>query len=67
MLSKLVLDFAISNGVYFLRGHFVNVYDQILILDQYNNKPSYRIGFNVREEIISSDIDPNLNDNVPRI
>ena len=55
--------FAISNGVYFLRGTFVDVADQILILDQYNNKPSYRIGFNVREEIISSDIDPNLNDN----
>ena len=55
--------FAISNGVYFLRGHFVNVYDEILILDQYNNKPSYRIGFNIREEIISSDVDPSLNDN----
>ena len=55
--------FAISNGVYFLRGHFVNVYDQILILDQYSNKPSYRIGFNVREEVISSDVDPSLNDN----
>ena len=29
--------FALSNGVYFLRGHFVDVSDQILILDQYNN------------------------------
>ena len=52
-----------SNGVYFLRGHFVDVFDQILILDQYNNKPSYRIGLNVIESIVSSDEDPTLTDN----
>ncbi len=55
--------FALSNGVYFLRGYFVDVHDQILILDQYSNRPSYRIGLNVSEELISSDIDPTLNDN----
>ena len=55
--------FALSNGVYFLRGHFVDVSDQILILDQYNNKPSYRIGLNVIESIVSSDEDPTLTDN----
>ena len=55
--------FALSNGVYFLRGHFVDVFDQILILDQYNNKPSYRIGLNVIESIVSSDEDPTLTDN----
>ena len=53
----------LSNGVYFLRGHFVDVSDQILILDQYNNKPSYRIGLNVIESIVSSDEDPTLTDN----
>ena len=55
--------FALSNGVYFLRGHFVDVVDQILILDQYNNKPTYRIGLNVTESIVSSDEDPSLTDN----
>ena len=55
--------FALSNGVYFLRGHFVDVFDQILILDQYNNKPTYRIGLNVIESIVSSDEDPTLTDN----
>tara|TARA_E500000318_G_scaffold49022_3_gene46102 strand:+ start:20829 stop:28409 length:7581 start_codon:yes stop_codon:yes gene_type:complete len=55
--------FALSNGVYFLRGTFVDVDDQILILDQYTNNPSYRIGLNVREDIISSDVDPTLTDN----
>jgi hypothetical protein len=55
--------FALSNGVYFLRGHFVDVFDQILILDQYNNRPTYRIGLNVNESIVSSDEDPTLTDN----
>ena len=55
--------FALSNGVYFLRGHFVDVSDQILILDQYNNRPTYRIGLNVTESIVSSDEDPTLTDN----
>ena len=58
-----VSAFALSNGVYFLRGHFVDVADQILILDQYTNKPSYRIGLNVIESIVSSDEDPTLTDN----
>ncbi len=55
--------FALSQGVYFLRGYFVDVLDQILILDQYSNRPSYRVGLNVTEDIISSDIDPTLTDN----
>lgn len=55
--------FALSNGVYFLRGTFVEVLDQILILDQYDNKPSYRIGFLVNEEIITYYEDNELTDN----
>ena len=55
--------FGLSNGVYFLRGYFVDVFDQILILDQYDNKPSYRIGLNVVESIVSSDEDQTLTDN----
>ena len=54
---------SVGEGVYFLRGYFVDVYEQTIILDQYNDRPSYRIGFDVREEIISSDVDPSLNDN----
>jgi hypothetical protein len=55
--------FTLSNGVYFLRGTFVDVEDQILILDQYSNKPNYRIGLQVTESIVSSDVDPTLTDN----
>ena len=62
--ALLVLLYTLSNGVYFLRGFFVDVEDQILILDQYENKPNYRIGLNVTETLVSSDVDPSLNDNV---
>jgi hypothetical protein len=56
-------SFQITNGVYFIRGQFVNVKTETLILDQYNNKPNYRVGLFVNEEIINSDIDESLNDN----
>ena len=56
-------SFNISEGVYFLRGYFVNVSAETLILDQYGNTPSYRVGLDVVEEIVSSDIDQNLADN----
>ena len=55
--------FRISEGVYFLRGYLVNVDSDILILDQYSNTPSYRIGLDVNEEIVNADQDPYLNDN----
>ena len=55
--------FTVTDGIYFIRGQFVNVQAETLILDQYNNTPSYRVGLFVNEEIINSDIDDALNDN----
>ena len=57
------MAFILSKGVYFLRGHFVDVKDQVLILDQYSNTSSHRFGFQIIEEIISADVDPSLSDN----
>ena len=54
---------SIGEGVYFIRGTFAQVQSDTLILDQYNNAPTYRIGFNVQEDFISADEDPSLNDN----
>jgi hypothetical protein len=56
-------SFTVSSGVYYLRGHFVNVETQTLILDQYTNSPDYRIGFFVFEETVNSFQDETLNDN----
>ena len=56
-------SFQIQNGVYFIRGNFVNVDTETLLLDQYGTTPSYRIGLFVSEEIITADLDETLNDN----
>jgi hypothetical protein len=53
----------IEEGVYFVRGYFVDVESQEIILDQYSNTPSYRVGLSILETIIDSDDDSSLNDN----
>ncbi len=54
---------SISDGVYFIRGFFVNVYNQTLILDQYTNTPTYRVGLEIVESTINSNEDQTLFDN----
>ena len=53
----------ISEGVYFIRGHFVNVPSSYLILNQYDSNPTYRVGLDVQESIITPEDDESLNDN----
>ena len=53
----------ITEGVYFVRGYFVNVESQKIILDPYTNDSSYRVGLQVDENIISSKDDESLFDN----
>ena len=55
--------FQIQEGIYFIRGNFVNVATETLILDQYSNSPSYRIGLFVQEDVVNADLDESLNDN----
>ena len=55
--------FQIQEGIYFIRGHFVNVQTETLLLDQYGTNPNYRIGLQVTEEIVNADADETLNDN----
>ena len=55
--------FTIFEGVYFIRGQFLNVKTETLILDQYDNEPNYRVGLFITEEIINADLDEDLNDN----
>jgi len=54
---------SISNGVYYIRGHFVNVAEDTIILDQYSNTPSYRVGLSITESIIDAQEDDSLYDN----
>lgn len=53
----------IDNGIYFIRGNFITVNKSQIVLDAYSNKPSYRVGFNIIEEIVTSNDDSSLNDN----
>jgi len=53
----------IQEGVYFLRGNFVTVSPQTILLQQYDSMPTLKVGLTVVEEIINADEDPSLNDN----
>ena len=53
----------ITRGVYYIKGHFVLVEDQTIILDKFSNTPSYRIGLVATEEIITAEEDETLFDN----
>lgn len=54
---------SIDNGIYFIRGSFVKVEKETILLDPYQNTPSYRVGFAVREDIITPKDDSSLYDN----
>jgi hypothetical protein len=53
----------VSDGVYFVRGAFVNVFKHTILLDQYSNKVSCKVGFNVNERIVTAYDNPTLFDN----
>ena len=55
--------FSIANGVYFVRGNFVTVNAETILLSQYSNTPTGRVGLRILEETINSDEDVNLTDN----
>jgi hypothetical protein len=53
---------SIGDGVYFIRGYFVNVSKQTIILDNYTNTSSYRVGLKIDELILSAGDDISLYD-----
>lgn len=55
--------FTIEEGIYFIRGYFVKVTKDIIILDQYDSKPSYRVGLSISENILNYYEDNSLTDN----
>ena len=54
---------SVSNGVYFCRGAFVRVNEQTIILDQYTNNSTYRVGLQIVENEIAAKEDTSLYDN----
>ena len=53
----------ITAGVYFIHGFFVEVATQKIILDQYTNRPSYKVGLQINESLVTSDDDSSIFDN----
>jgi len=53
----------INAGVYFIRGFFVEVLPQKIILEQYNTKPTYKVGLQITETVVSAEEDSTLYDN----
>jgi len=53
----------LSNGIYFVRGYFIEVPSQTIILDPYRSDVSFKVGLEVKESIITSDLDQKLTDN----
>ena len=54
---------AIKDGVYFARGYFAKVESQRILLDQYSTNPSYKVGLQIVEQVVTADEDETLFDN----
>ena len=60
---------SVARGVYYVNGFFVLCADpvtggtQTIILDKYDNTPSYRVGLTVSEKTITPEVDSTLLDN----
>ena len=53
----------LSEGIYFVKGYFVEVKSQTLVLDPYRNDGDFKVGLRIQESIVNSDLDENLTDN----
>lgn len=53
----------IAEGVYFIRGTFVDVSKDKIVLDAYRADSSYRVGLTILEEIVTAKDDASLYDN----
>lgn len=54
--------FSVDSGVFYLRGHLVDVPKQTIILNLFTDTPSKRIGLSIVETIVSSSEDQSLLD-----
>ncbi len=60
--TKNAATFSVAAGVFFVRGHAVDVTKQTVILSTTTHSPSKRIGFTVTESVVTSSVDETLLD-----
>ena len=53
----------VQEGIYFVNGYFVRNENQILVIDDYYDSPSSKVGFKIDEEIVTPEQDASLYDN----
>ena len=53
----------LSNGIYFIRGYFIEVPEQTISINPYTHIINCKIGLEISETIIGPDLDSSLNDN----
>lgn len=53
---------SINQGVFYVDGYFVTVAPQTIVLDAYSNTPTYRVGLEIDEEIVTESVDNALLD-----
>ena len=53
----------VEEGSYFVNGYFVRSEKQLLVIDDYYNNPSAKVGFTIVEEIVTPEEDASLYDN----
>ena len=63
--SAAVTGFSVSvqEGIFFVRGNFVRAATQTLVLEKYSSTPSYRVGFNIEETLVTPEDASELLDN----
>lgn len=55
--------FTVAKGIFYVKGYFVVVDTQSILLDKYSNTPSYSIGFDIVESVVTTQEDSSLFDN----
>ena len=53
----------VEEGIYFVNGYFVRNEKQLLVIDDYYNNPSAKVGFTIVEEVVTPEEDASLYDN----
>jgi len=53
---------SINQGVFYVDGFFVNVAPQTIVLEPYSTTPTYRVGLEIDEEIVTESVDNALLD-----
>ena len=53
----------VEEGIYFVNGYFVRCDAELLVIDEYYDKPSAKVGFTIKEDIVTPEEDQSLYDN----